>query len=60
MKDIIKKYDDRYILASSSIGTGGFIGLADCGKDHGYVPQENIDIMCETFKRYGKSMGSQG
>jgi uroporphyrinogen-III decarboxylase len=34
---------------------GGFIPLADCGKDHRIVPEANVTAMSDAFERYARS-----
>lgn len=34
--------------------SGGFIAYGDATLDHGYVPAENVRVMGETFKKYGR------
>ncbi|MBI4243553.1 MAG: hypothetical protein HY606_05640 [Planctomycetes bacterium] len=44
----------KHLIRALGKYKGGFIALADCGQDHGYVPQENIKIMSQAFKEYGR------
>jgi hypothetical protein len=34
---------------------GGFIPLAECGKDHRIVPEANVMAMSDAFERYARS-----
>lgn len=54
-KEQIEK-EAKHLIKALGKYNGGFIALADCGADHGFVPKINIETMAEVFEKYGKKL----